>query len=282
MGDPGELAQFLRSRRERLSPEEVGLPSAGRRRTPGLRREELATLANVSIDYLVRLEQGRDTNPSAAVLSALAEALRLSDDDRRHLTILAMKTNNVELCPAPRPLVSQVRPTLVALLHSLNPTPAFILNPVYDLLAWNQAWERLTASLGVTEGDPPNLVRYVFLNPMGRQALPDWHIAADNLAAGLRAAGTRWGSDPRFEDLVRELRSAPDFLERWEAHVTERVGAQTLRIAHPDAGILRIGVEVLLAQEAEQRVVSWLPGDEATQSAMSSLLSTPLHVVREA
>jgi len=282
MANPGELAQFLRSRRERLSPEEVGLASAGRRRTPGLRREELATLANVSIDYLVRLEQGRDTNPSAAVLAALAEALRLTEDDKRHLTFLALRTNNVELCPAPLPLASQVRPTLVALLHSLSPTPAFIVNPVYDLLAWNQAWERLAAPLGMIEGNPPNLARYVFLSPSRRAALPDWHSAADTVAAGLRAAETRWGSDPRFEDLLKQLRTIPDFAERWDAHITERAGPGNVRIAHPDAGILRIAVEVLLAADAQQRVICWLPDDEATQSAMGSLLSTPLHVVREA
>ncbi|HUE58322.1 MAG TPA: hypothetical protein VMO88_01945, partial [Acidimicrobiales bacterium] len=109
-----------------------------------------------------------------------------------------------------------------------------------------------------------------------------WHSAADTVAAGLRAAETRWGSDPRFEDLLKQLRTIPDFAERWDAHITERASPGNVRIAHPDAGILRIAVEVLLAADAQQRVICWLPDDEATQSAMGSLLSTPLHVVREA
>ena len=111
------MAEFLRARREQLQPGDVGLPDNGRRRTPGLRREEVATLAGVSIDYLVRLEQGRDTKPSPSVIAALADALRLDDEQRRQLYTLAMISQTSELCPAARPLARAVAPTVTALLE---------------------------------------------------------------------------------------------------------------------------------------------------------------------
>ncbi|MGW9027708.1 helix-turn-helix domain-containing protein [Streptomyces sp. NPDC055722] len=135
MADGGELAAFLRSRREKLKPEQVGLSSSGRRRTPGLRREELATLAGLSVEYLERLEQGRDTNPSVAVLAALAEALRLSDDDKRHLAMSAMKRHTAALFPEPRPISDESRSTVRALLDHLDPTPACLLGPIYNVAA---------------------------------------------------------------------------------------------------------------------------------------------------
>ncbi|HET6834921.1 MAG TPA: helix-turn-helix transcriptional regulator [Acidimicrobiales bacterium] len=116
------VAEFLRARREQLQSGEVGLPDSGRRRTPGLRREEVATLAGISVDYLVRLEQGRDTRPSASVIAALADALRLDDEQRRQRYTLAMVGHSSELCPAPRPLARAVAPTVTALLERLGTT----------------------------------------------------------------------------------------------------------------------------------------------------------------
>ena len=124
----GELGTFLRSRREAVTPAEVGLPDGPRRRTPGLRRAELATLAGVSVDYLIRIEQGRDTHPSPQVLAALAEALRLSEDDLNHLRQLAVISNGVELCPHARAAARAVRPTVRAVLERLEPAPAFVVN----------------------------------------------------------------------------------------------------------------------------------------------------------
>src|SRR3954453_10311190 len=137
------VAEFLRARRDQLKPSDVGLPDSGRRRAPGLRREEVATLAGVSIDYLVRLEQGRDTKPSPSVIAALANALRLDDDQRRQLYTLAMISQSEELCPAPRPLAREVAPTVRALLKGLGTTPAFVAGPATDALAWNDACEQL-------------------------------------------------------------------------------------------------------------------------------------------
>src|SRR5690606_18833737 len=120
----------------------------GRRRTPGLRREEVAALAGVSIDYLIRLEQGRDTNPSAAVLRALADALQLTPDERHHLLLLAKVEASPESCPASTPPIGEVSRGLRAVLEQVEPAPAFVLGPARDLLAWNATWERLVRPLG--------------------------------------------------------------------------------------------------------------------------------------
>src|SRR3954463_2018267 len=159
------VAEFLRARRDQLQPADVGLPDNGRRRTPGLRREEVATLAGVSIDYLVRLEQGRDTKPSPSVIAALADALRLDDEQRRQLYMLAMVSQSTELCPAARPLTRAVAPTVTALLEGLATTPAFVTGPANDVLAWNPPWEPLVGPLGVFDYALPNLARHVFLHP---------------------------------------------------------------------------------------------------------------------
>src|SRR3954453_14566118 len=119
------VAEFLRARRDQLQPADVGLPDSGRRRPPGVRREEVATLAGVSIGYLVRLEQGRDTKPSPSVIAALGDALRLDEEQRRQFSMLAMVSQSSELCPATRPLPSSVAPTVMALLEALSSTPAF-------------------------------------------------------------------------------------------------------------------------------------------------------------
>jgi len=280
--DRGELAQFLRSRRERLRPEDVGLAPSGRRRTPGLRREEVATLAGLSIDYLVRLEQGRDTNPSAPVLTALAQALRLTEDEKHHLGKLAVLPNNASLCPGPAVLTREVRPTVRALLDQLSPTPAFVVGPLNDVLAWNDAWALIAGRLGLLDDDAPNLARYVFLHPAAPQVLPDWSVEADKRAAELRAAEARWGGEPSFVTLVEDLHATTEFAARWDAHIVAEPQPGTVRLAHPDAGVLRIGVELLAVTGADQTIITWLPHDDTTEAAMRTLLATPLHVVRRA
>lgn len=160
----GELGSFLRSRREAMSPAEVGLASSARRRTPGLRRAELATLAGVSVDYLIRLEQGRDIHPSTQVLGALAAALRFDDDDRDHLQALAVISNGTELCPQTTAAARAVRPTVQAMLDQLEPAPAFVLNHLADLLAWTEGYDRLARPLGILDGDEPNLAWFTFVD----------------------------------------------------------------------------------------------------------------------
>jgi transcriptional regulator with XRE-family HTH domain len=269
------VAEYLRARREQLQPADVGLPDSGRRRTPGLRREEVATLAGISIDYLVRLEQGRDTRPSASVIAALANALRLDDDKLRQLSMLARVSETAVLCPATGPLTRVVVPTVRALLDRLATTPAFVVGPANDVLAGNRAWGCLVRPLGMLENAEPNLARYVFLNQDARTVYPDWTAAADEQVGRLRAASVRWGDDEHFAKLMDELRTAPEFVERRSKFATTERRRGTTRILHPDFGRLRINYEVLLPDEVdEQRLITWLPADEVTTDAFASLGDT--------
>jgi transcriptional regulator with XRE-family HTH domain len=270
-----ELAQFLRARREALKPADVGLPDSGRRRTPGLRREEVATLAGVSIDYLVRLEQGRDVNPSPSVLVALAQALRLSDAETEHLARLAAISNHRELCPeAPASARQQAAPRVRQLLDRLNDTPAFVVGPTGDLLAWNQPWEQLVAPLGLLDGPAPNLARYVFTHPKARAVFTDWDAAADEQVSRLRAAEPRWGTDPTFGDLLGDLSQLPEFAARWTMNAVTTTHRGVISIEHPSLGELRIAYEVLLVPDDEQRLITWLPADEAASAAFEAAVES--------
>ncbi|MFE5036947.1 helix-turn-helix domain-containing protein [Streptomyces sp. NPDC056683] len=268
----GEMS-FLRSRREQLKPEQVGLPSFGRRRTPGLRREELAALAGLSVEYLERLEQGRDTNPSHAVLAALAEALQLSDSERQHLATLAMKRHSAELLPPPRPVSDDTRPMVRTLLDHLEPMPASVFGPICNIVAWNSTWEALVRPLGVLDEESPNLIRYHFLNPRAREIFTqsDWAAKADELVGWLRAAQPDWGSADEFHALVDGLGLVPEFTSRWAAHpVAEYTQPSDTIFSHPDAGILGITTEVLLVGEAGQWLQMLIPADEGTASAINA------------
>ena len=267
------VAAYLRARREQLQPVDVGLPDSGRRRTPGLRREEVATLAGISIDYLVRLEQGRDTRPSASVITALADALRLDDDQRRELYTLATISHSSELCPSARPLARAVAPTVSALLQRLGTTPAFVAGPASDVLEWNAAWGQLVGPLGLLDDAVPNLARHVFLHPQARTTYPDWTAVADEQVSRLRAATSRWGDDDDFTALMDDLRSAPDFNDRWSMFAATDKRRGTVRIAHPEIGPLRLDYEVLLLPDDidEQRLITWLPADGATATALTGL-----------
>jgi transcriptional regulator with XRE-family HTH domain len=287
--DRTELAAFLRARRERLQPSDVGLRDVGRRRTPGLRREEVATLAGVSIDYLVRLEQGRDLHPSPAIIAALSSALQLTEDERWHLAKLAAISNSTELCPGPTELDDGVAPTVRQLVDRLDPTPAFVLGALNDVLHWNASWERLVRPIGLLDEQRPNTVRHVFTHPLARTVYPDWSWAADEQVGRLRTASLRWGGDPRFVELVGELSSVPDFASRWSSHAISEKQRGTRRIDHPQLGELRMAFEVMqLPDDGEQRMVAWLAADEATTTALRSALHEPpagppnLRVVREA
>ncbi|WP_079071254.1 helix-turn-helix domain-containing protein [Streptomyces yokosukanensis] len=270
------LAAFLRSCRERLKPETVGLTSQGRRRTPGLRRGELATLADLSVEYVERLEQGRDTNPSGAVLTALADALRLSSDEKRHLALLAMRQHSAMLLPAPPPVGDDPRPGVRDLLDRLDPTPACLLGPVYDVVAWNRAGETVARQLGVLDTDPPNLTRYHFLHPMARRIFDDasWAETADEVVGWLRAAEPDWGSDDAFRALLDDVHAVPEFASRWAAHTVASRRPAGKRFWHPRAGHLNIRLEILFVGEASHWIQLWLPSDKGTAAAFDALLRT--------
>jgi transcriptional regulator with XRE-family HTH domain len=266
-----DFATYLRACRERLRPADVGLPDHGRRRTPGLRREEVAALAGVSVDYLVRLEQGRDANPSASVLNALSDALRLSDEERMHLGKLAARGHAPELCPKSRSAEREVVATVRSLLDSLEPMPAFVLGPTGDVLAWNAAWERLVRPLGFLDDEEPNLAHYVFAHSRARTVYPDWDAAADEQVSRLRTASIRWGEDERFAALLAALQAIPEFASRWSAHGVGEKRRGTKRLVHPVHGEIELAYEVLLLpDDGEQRLITWQPADEAAAAALAA------------
>lgn len=264
-----ELGRFLRARRERLRPEDVGLPSNSRRRTPGLRREEVAVLAGVSVDYLTRLEQGRDMKPSGAVAQALANALRLNDDERIYLKTLTVAGGSPELCPSLTTMVTQVNPNVQAIIDGLSPTPAFLTGPAAHVLSGNESWRTLVTPLGLLDDDPPNLATYVFTNPRSRDVLTEWERAADEQVDQLRAASLRWGHDPEFAALVDHLEQVPEFADRWSTHrVSEHRRGMTL-LRHPDVGDLRLRFETLqLPDDGDQRLTTWFPADPSTEAGL--------------
>jgi transcriptional regulator with XRE-family HTH domain len=202
-----ELGLFLRTRRERTLPADVGLPSSSRRRTPGLRREEVASLAGISPTWYTFLEQGRDVRASHQVLTALANALRLSGPERAHL--LSIATDNtvpVEEFEYLAPEVADV-PRLVA------PNPAYVTGSSYDLLAWNDAASELFP--GATQAPHPNLARWIFLDPRAREVLPEWPTVAQGLLARLRTNAGKHPGSPRFRRLEEELRGASSEADAW-------------------------------------------------------------------
>ncbi|MFW5899241.1 MAG: helix-turn-helix domain-containing protein [Jiangellaceae bacterium] len=273
-----ELGAFLRSRREAVSPAEVGLPLGPRRRTPGLRRAELATLAGISVEYLTRLEQGRDRRPSAQVLGALADALRLSPPDRINL-LHAFKAASGEghlLCQPSEPPDRAVRPTVQALLDALEPAPAVLLNRLTDVLAWTRGFELLARPIGLLDVEQPNLVQYVFTDPRARAVYPDWEEVADRRVSDLKVPASH--ADPHATALADHLAvtvGAP-FADRLAApRVSGHAGVE--RLVHPDAGELRLSFETLeLADTEDQWLVVYLPADDATSAALTHLAARPI------
>jgi transcriptional regulator with XRE-family HTH domain len=267
-----ELGAFLRTRREAVTPAEVGLPAGTRRRTPGLRRAELATLAGISVDYLVRLEQGRDRHPSVQVLAALADVLRLSADERFHLRLLAKATGGEGrlLCPTAQPPVHSVRPTVLALLERLEPTPAVVLNGLSDVLAHTAGYARLAGPVGLLDARPPNLIRFVFTDARARALYPDWDRVADQQVANLRLES--YGADPQVAELAEELTivAGAPFSKRLQAPpvLPRRSGVE--RWAHPGGDELRLAYEALELLH-DQCLVVYLPGDDATAAALDRL-----------
>ncbi|HEU5420829.1 MAG TPA: helix-turn-helix transcriptional regulator [Streptosporangiaceae bacterium] len=248
------MAEFLRIRRGRIGPADVGLPAGvSSRRTPGLRREELAALAGVSVDYYTRIEQGRETAPSDAVLAALARALLLSDDEHAHLLALADRAagRTPRRRPArPRP----ARPGLRLLLESVRPSPAYVLSEVNDVLAANPEGLALLPGLGDWAPGQRNIVRYAFLHPAARTVFADWDRVARNCVALLHAAEVT--APGPATALVTELSAASsEFAALWRRHeVWIKRGGETA-FRHPVIGSLTLASEVLGAADDGQRLL---------------------------
>jgi transcriptional regulator with XRE-family HTH domain len=230
----GELGDFLRSRRERLSPATVGLPGGRRRRTPGLRREEVAELAGIGVDWYVRLEQGRTVSPSATTVDALARALRLSKVEHAHLKALTR--------PADRRGFAResVPETLRRIVLSLN-QPAYVTGRRWDILAWNAAAEEIFAFSRLPEEERNSLV-LMMTNPHTRRLFgARWAEEARRMIAQFRATHDLWAEDPAFVALVERLRQAsPDFVRWWEAHDIRSGSAGQKLLLHPKKGALRL------------------------------------------
>jgi transcriptional regulator with XRE-family HTH domain len=228
-----EAGDFLRSRRERLNPSDVGLPNGFRRRTPGLRREEVAMLAGVGTTWYTWLEQGRDVRPSNEVLSALAGALQLDPTEQRHLFVLHDR-------PAPerrRTGAERVDEPLRRMLDSLTAQPALVLGRRWDVLAWNRAAEVVYGSYGRLEGDERNTLHLLFADPDHRRLIVDWEAVARASLAMFRADCARYAGDPDFERLVARLtRLSPEFAQWWPQREVARPLAGQKRIDHPTAG----------------------------------------------
>ncbi|QWF83812.1 helix-turn-helix transcriptional regulator [Amycolatopsis sp. CA-230715] len=238
-----ELGEFLRSRRARLRPEELGLPDyGGRRRVPGLRREELARLAGVSVDHYVRLEQGRTLHFSEAVLDAVARALRLDPVERGHLYRLARPWSGEETAAEPQ----HVRAGLRQLLASAGDVPAYVVGRNLDLLAWNRLAAALITDFGALPPAERNLARLIFLDEGVRAMYANWEGKARDVAAYLRLDAARRPGDPETAALVAELSAvSPGFREVWSAHhVKEKTHGRCV-YRHPVVGILDLGFETL-------------------------------------
>ncbi|MET8688748.1 helix-turn-helix transcriptional regulator [Streptomyces sp. NPDC004732] len=278
-----ELGAFLRARREAVTPTEVGLPSGPRRRTPGLRRSEVATLAGISVEYLTRLEQGRDRHPSAQVLGALADALHLRVEERIHLRRLEEERGSATCCPSAVAPAESVRPTVRAILDSLEPTPAVLLNRLADVLACTTGYRRIAEPLGILDGERPNLARYAFTDERARAAYPEWDRLADDLVGHLKTESMLDDSHVRgFTDELTVDAGAP-FADRLSGApvLPRRSGVQ--RITHPEAGPLRLEYETLALPDIDpQRLIVYIPADGATSAALDRLTGRRpggLHVV---
>ncbi|MEU1942587.1 helix-turn-helix transcriptional regulator [Streptomyces sp. NPDC020125] len=263
-----ELGAFLRSRRERLRPQDVGLPSGPRRRTPGLRREEAAVLAHISTEYYVRLEQGRAPRPSGEVLAGIAGALRLTDAESDHLHVLA-GTAPIRTRTHRR----DVRPSILALLGRLPQTAAFVISATFEVLAWNDLAAALMEDFGGLDPRDRNLARRAFLGPVPPDAplygISDAAEFRHHVVMRLRATLARYPADPAVTGLVDELRDAsPDFARLWERHDVQAAPMLTKTFRHPVVGEITVNCDSLALTDSDQHLVLYSapPGSPGAQA----------------
>lgn len=266
MGTP--LGDFIRTMRDRTQPETLGLPDRGRRRSPGLRRVDLASRAGISVEYLTRIEQGRDRNPSIAVVNALADALSLGQTERDHLRYLSKISGGA--CAAhtqPAPPTRDVRPALLETLRLLEPGIAVVTNRLGDILAFTSGYETLTREAGLLEPDEPNLTRYVFTDPRARTFFENWDDIADEQAFDLWLGPSIENAHWLMADLTQA--AGPEFTRRVHQHLVPARGVLTLN--HPTAKRLRLRREVLDAATDQQQLIVYLPADEQTSNSLDQL-----------
>ncbi len=268
MSNGTPLGDFLRARREALKPQDVGLPEYGRRRVPGLRREEVALLAGVSSDYYIRLEQGRENSPSPQVLEAVAQALKLDAESTDHL-------NRLCLAPSQRPHdggEADISPQLLQLMDGWEHQPAFVLGPALDILAGNSLATALHSGFEAFD----NLARNVFVDPAGREFYQEWDRAAHSCVAELRAAYGHAPESARIAEVVEELTAdSEEFAGLWQLHDVKSKSQEGKHLRHPDVGDLHIGFAAFTVNGAphQQLVVYQAEPASPTAAAFETLRS---------
>lgn len=267
-----ELASFLRARRERLRPADVGLPDGQRRRTPGLRRQEVAQLAGLSIDYYIRLEQGRGPRPSQQVLAALSRALMLSVDERSYLSRIGSESPEIVAGPA-----RSVPPEISRLLDLMPLTPAYVVSASYDILAWNQLATHFIGDLSLVPVSNRNMIRWTFSQDLGDAYWSDADAVAftRSVVADLRSAYAKYPGNADVSALVTELLAlSPRFSALWsECEVSER-RPMYKRVDHPLAGPLEFTCQVLHVADTDQRMIAYVAeAGSTTEAAFRRLAS---------
>jgi transcriptional regulator with XRE-family HTH domain len=269
-GDPAALGQLLRSRRERLVPADVGLPAGRRRRTAGLRREEVALLASLSATYYTFLEQGRPVRPSAQVLDALASALRMSAAERRYLHVLAYGASG----PAPAAAASappeQLDPAVADLVQRLEPFPTLVKGRRWDVLTANPAARELFADWAAGAPGEQNLVRWMFTTDQAREVYLEWEPEARAMLGRFRLSAARYPDDPDVRALIAELqRDSEHVRDWWPRHdVTAIGGSGSKKLRHPRLGPVEYSHVVLqVADHPDQTLVTYSPATLDSRSA---------------
>jgi transcriptional regulator with XRE-family HTH domain len=266
-GDPRALGQLLRSRRERLAPADVGLPAGSRRRTAGLRREEVALLANVSTTYYTFLEQGRQVRPSAQVLDALAAALRMSAAERRYLQVLAhggddAPSGGMAITASPPEQLDQ---GVADLVQRLDPSPTIVKGRRWDVLAANAAACELFTDWAALPDEERNLVRWMFTTDRAREVYLEWEPEARAMLGRFRLAAARYRDDPDFTALIAGLlRDSEQVRQWWPEHDVVAVGSGSKKLRHPRLGPVSYSHVVLqVADNPDQTLVTYSPGTGA-------------------
>ncbi|MCU7726897.1 helix-turn-helix transcriptional regulator [Actinoplanes sp. KI2] len=266
--DRQELADFLRSRRERIGPADVGLPAGSRRRTPGLRREEVARLAFISTEYYARLEQGRAPRPSREVLGGLSRALRLTDAERRHLHHLAGEQPAPPVGPS-----REVRPSIVDLIGRLPQAAATVISAAFEVIAWNDLAAALMEDFSAVPRRDRNLVRRVFLGPqqagLRLYGVSDADEFARNSAQRLRAAAARYPGDPELAGLISDLLAgSAQFRSLWASHDVADQPTRVKTFQHPQVGPVTVNCDVLDIADRDQRLVIYTatPGSPSAEA----------------